>query len=82
MKKYMVEKGFYNNMTDAHISYENEEIFNTYEEAIDYFEAIILNDSKEFPEYKELNIVEIEDDEVYFLDSLKYESRGDKDEKN
>lgn len=49
-------------MMDAHIAYENDEIFDAYEEALDYFDSIGLNDGKEFPEYKCINEVDMDED--------------------
>lgn len=75
MKKYLVETGFYNKMADAHISYENSELFDTYEEAEDYYDSIRLNSEKEFPEYKCINETDVDEDgEMYgFLKELQYE---------
>lgn len=80
MKKYLVEKGFYNKMADAHISYENDEIFDTYEEASDYFGSIGLDNGKEFPEYKSISEVDVDEDgEISgYLKELNYQCTFEK----
>lgn len=69
--KFTVEKGFIDKMHDALISYENAETFDTLEQAERQFNRTSIDDG----EYKELCMVEFEDDEIIDSTIIKSEER-------